>query len=131
MNLIKILTNIVTEEHLATSWLETAPLIVLGFRFRYLKQPKLLWIPFTSYCWQCDIVTTWPERQRKLDCLKATFHLRGALSCLRDAVDRRLRLLKGRIMQPEGGVMLPEGNIISFGLRAGCYLGKLEQYRLC
>ena len=29
--------------------------------------------------------------------------LRDALSCLRDAVDRRLRRPEGRTMQPEGG----------------------------
>ena len=31
--------------------------------------------------------------------------LRGALSCLRDAVDRRSRRPEGRIMLPKGGTM--------------------------
>ena len=55
----------------------------------------------------------------KLFCPKATFfHLRGALACLRDAVDRRSRQPEGRIMHPKGGIMWPEGRTISFGLRA-------------
>ena len=68
---------------------------------------------------ECDIIITWPKGQWKLYCQKATlFHQRGALSCLRDAVDRRSRRPKGRIMHPEGGIMWPEGSIIFFGLRA-------------
>ena len=39
--------------------------------------------------------------------------LRDALSCLRDAVDRRSRRPEGGVMQAEGGIMGPEGGIIS------------------
>ena len=39
--------------------------------------------------------------------------LRDALSCLRDAVDRRSRRPEGGIMQAEGGIMGPKGGIIS------------------